>query len=189
MVWCFRRSKHIYKMPNKLIKQGYKVYGIADYRYIYDWIWSSKVFGIEEVLPYEDLTNTGALVRALIAMLPRKAITVYIDNYVTSVPLFSSLRSAEYGAVGTTRPHTAFPQLLAKLKASGVKFEWNTLLAHVVDNTLCLAWQDNNIVLALSTVHTVNTASDWIIKERKRPAITSTSGRIVRAIFQNNLTK
>ncbi|PVH71600.1 hypothetical protein DL98DRAFT_434870, partial [Cadophora sp. DSE1049] len=35
-VRCFRRSSHTYKMPNKLIKQGYKIFRIADHRYIYN---------------------------------------------------------------------------------------------------------------------------------------------------------
>jgi hypothetical protein len=70
-----------------------------------------------------------------------------------------------------------------------LKLKWNTLLAEVVDNTLCLAWQDNNIVLALSTIHTVHTANDFIIRLRKRPAKTSTSARIVRCIFGDDATK
>jgi hypothetical protein len=65
--------------------------------------------------------------------------TIYMDNYFTSVPLFESLRRLEYGAVGTTRPHDQFPQELSKLKKENMKLEWNTLLAKVVDNTLCLA--------------------------------------------------
>jgi hypothetical protein len=36
--------------------------------------------------------------------------------------------------------------------------KWITLLVKVVQNTLCLAWQDNNIVLALTNIHTVHTA-------------------------------
>jgi hypothetical protein len=101
--------------------------------------------------------------------------TIYIDNYFTSVPLFESLRRLEYGAVGTTRLHDRFPQALLKLKKENTKLEWNTLFAQVIDNTLCLAWQDNNIVLALSTIHTVYTANDFIARQRKRPAKTSTS--------------
>jgi hypothetical protein len=189
MIRCFGRSSHTYKMPNKPIKQGYKVYGIADHGYIYSWVWSSKVFGIEDIPLYDDLTNTGALVRSLVATLPRTSITIYMDNYFTSVPLFQSLRACNYGAVGTTRPHSKFPEALAKLKKEGFKLEWNTLLAQVVDDTLCLAWQDNNIVLALSTIHTVHTANDFVARQRKRPAKTSTSARIVRIVFGDCPTK
>jgi hypothetical protein len=92
-------------MPNKPIKQGYKVHGIADHGYIYSWIWSLRLFGLEELPAFDTLTNTGGLVRALVATLPRDSMTIYMDNYFTSVPLFQSLRNSKYGAVGITRPH------------------------------------------------------------------------------------
>jgi hypothetical protein len=69
------------------------------------------------------------------------------------------------------------------------KLPWNTLLAKVVDNTLCLAWQDNNIVLALSNIHTVDKTDDFRDKVRRRPAKTSTNGRIVRQVFGEDATK
>jgi hypothetical protein len=112
MVRCFGRSLHTYKMPNKLIKQGYKLYGIADHRYMYSWIWSSKKYRLEAILPQEGLTNTGAMVKALISTLPRIGITIYMDNYFTSIPLFKLLRNTAFGAVGTTRAHKAFPKEL-----------------------------------------------------------------------------
>ena len=55
------------------------------------------------------------------------------------------------------------------------KLEWNILLGKVVDNTLCLAWQDNNIVLALSIIHTIYKVDDFCEKLRKRPGKTSTN--------------
>ncbi len=90
-----------------------------------------------------------------------------MDNYFTSIPLFEELRDLNYGAVGTTRPHASFPDGLITLKEKySSKLEWNTLLAKVVDRTLCLAWQDNNTVLALSTVHTTNSINSF--QERLR---------------------
>jgi hypothetical protein len=59
----------------------------------------------------------------------------------------------------------------------------------VVQDTLCLAWQDNSIVLALSNIHTVDKAEDFRAKERRRPAKTSTNGRIVRDVFGDLLIK
>jgi len=62
---------------------------------------------------------------------------------------------------------------------TGPKLPWNTLLAKVVNNTLCLAWQDNNIVLALSNIHTIHNTDNFRDKIRKRPANkTLTNGRI-----------
>jgi hypothetical protein len=110
-------------MPSKPIKQGYKLFGIADHGYIYSWVWSLKIFFIEEVESYDSLTNTEALVQALVATLPRTRITIYLNNYFTSIPLFSSLRSIYYDAVGTTRPHALFPAVLSKLKKEGKKLD------------------------------------------------------------------
>jgi hypothetical protein len=48
---------------------------------------------------------------------------------------------------------------------------------------LFIAWQDNNIVTALSTVHTVHKPTDWVPRLRKRPATTSTSAKSAREPF------
>jgi len=177
-------------MPNKPIKQGYKIYGIADHGYIYNFIWSSREKGYQDILLRPNLTKTGCLVRTLALSLPRQRLAIYMDNYFTSVPLFTELRACNFGAVGTTRPHKDFPEELIKIKASyATKLEWNTLLATVVQDVLCLAWQDNNIVLALSNIHTVDKTEDLREKVRKRPAKTSTNGRIVRRVFGDNYVK
>jgi hypothetical protein len=177
-------------MPNKPITQGYKLFGIADHGYLYNFLWSSREKGLQDIVLQPNLTKTGCLVKNLALTLPRPYLTIYMDNYFTSVPLFSELRACKFGAVGTTRPHKDFPPELKALKERfAKKLEWNTLLARVVDNTLCLAWQDNNIVLALSNIHTVHKAEDWCEKLRKRPAKSSTNGLIVRQIFGDESTK
>lgn len=33
-------------MPNKPITQGYKIYSIADYGYLYNFLWSSREKGL-----------------------------------------------------------------------------------------------------------------------------------------------
>jgi hypothetical protein len=116
---------------------------------------------VQDAILYPTLTNTSCLVQSLALSLPQRRITIYIDNYFTSVPLFEELRTCEFGAVGTTRLYSEFPAGIKELKNQfSKKLKWNTLLAKVVKNTLCLAWQNNNIVLALSNIHTVYTAKD-----------------------------
>ena len=106
------------------------------------------------------------------------------------MPLFTELRACNFGAVGTIRPHKEFPDELIKIKTQyATKLEWNTHLTTVVQDVLCLAWQDNNIVLALSNIHTIDWTEDFRKKVRKRPAKTSTNGRIVRHIFADEPTK
>ena len=177
-------------MPNKPIKQGYKIYGIADHGYIFNWVWSSRGKGLQALFKHPNLTPTGSLVRSLVLSLPRQRLAIYLDNYFTSIPLFQELRNCGFGAVGTTRPHMQLPSNFKVLKTRfASSLAWNTLIAKVVDNTLCLAWQDNNIVLALSSIHTVDQVDDFRAKVRKRPAKTSTNGRIVRQIFGDKHTK
>jgi hypothetical protein len=40
------------------------------------------------------------------------------------------------------------------------KLPWNILVAVVEQNILCLAWQDNNIVLGLSNIYIIDKAED-----------------------------
>ena len=69
------------------------------------------------------MTNTEALVYALISTLPYSGITIYIDNYFTSVPLFESLCTKAYGVIGTTRAYKAFPKELVQLKSNRIKLK------------------------------------------------------------------
>ena len=127
-------------MPNKPITQGYKIYGLADHGYLYNFIWSSREKGLQEILLQPNLTKTGCLVKNLALSLPRRCLTIYMDNYFTSIPLFTELRACKFGAVGTTRPYKEFPLELKEIKERyAKKLPWNTLLAKVVDNTLYLA--------------------------------------------------
>ena len=113
-----------------------------------------------------------------------------MNNYFTLIPLFTELQACKFGTVGTTRLHKQFPSELSIIKKRfAKKLEWNTLLAAVVNDILCLAWQDNNIVLGLSNVHTVDKAEDFREKKRKRPAKTLTNGRLVRGVFGDLLVK
>ena len=133
---------------------------------------------------FPTLTPTSSLVRNLALSLPRRYFTIYLNNYFKSVALFSELRACNFGAVCTTRPQKEFPKSLVQLKTRfATKLEWNTLLASVVQDVLCLTWQDNSIVLGLSDIHTVDKADGFRENARKRPIKTSTNGRIVRKVF------
>ena len=192
MVRCFGRSSHTYKMPNKPISQGYKLYALADHGYIWYWIWASRAKSIIEVKKHEDLTLTGSMVFQLLQKLPPEPgrYTVYLDNYFTSINLFKRLRDEGIGACGTTRPSSSiqFHPTLAVLKESTLTREWNSLYTDIQNQVLCVAWQDNNTVAALSTVHTVHKDTDWVEPDwverlRKRPSKTSTNANTARKPF------
>jgi hypothetical protein len=62
------------------------------------------------------LTLTRSLIQALAHTLPRRDITIYIDNYFTFVPLFEELRSCQFGAVRTTRLYSEFLFKIKEIK-------------------------------------------------------------------------
>lgn len=203
MIRGFGRSHQTFKMPNKPIKQGYKLFAIADQGYILYWMWASRHKSLVEVHKQADLTVTGSMVLQLVQQgLPpcRNQYTVYLDNYFTTIPLFHRLRELGFGACGTTRPNASkslFPKALRVLKDSKKPLRWNKLYAvpacmdpsSGVDSVLCIAWQDNNLVTALSTVHTVHRPNDWVTRLRRRPAKTSTSAKVAREPFDDQSAK
>jgi hypothetical protein len=69
------------------------------------------------VLRFPTLTNTRCLVQTLALSLPRRFLTIYLNNYFTSIPLFSELRACNFGAVNITRPHRKFLNMLSDIKA------------------------------------------------------------------------
>jgi hypothetical protein len=53
---------HTFKMLNKPIKQGSKLFAIADQGYILYWIWASRNKSLAEVKRQDNLTLTGSMV-------------------------------------------------------------------------------------------------------------------------------
>ena len=120
MIQCFGRSLHTVKMPKKPIKQGYRVYALAEHGYIWTFSWSSRKQGIMEMFRYPGLTPTASMVMNMVQRLPvappaapnaapnaalnaapNAAYSIYMDNYFNSVSLFQQLREHGYGACGT----------------------------------------------------------------------------------------
>ena len=91
-----------------------------------------------------------------------------------------------FGACGTTRPRNGIPSQLIELKDHIKTIPWGTLYTAEAEGVLCLAWQDNNIVLLLSTIHSPET---YTPTKRKRPAATSTNAAIARAPFGDQIIK
>ena len=60
------------------------------------------------------------------------------------------------------------------------------LAAIVQNNVLLVAWQDNNLVLGLTTAYSVKAIEDLISKKRKRLSKTSTNARVVLPVFKEN---
>ena len=129
------------------------------------------------------------MVYYLIKQLPKLS-RVYLDNYFTSIPLFRLLRKEGYGLYRTTRLYSGgseFPTLLKEIKQFyATSLPFHQLVAIAVPDVLCFGWQDNNIVLALSTIHTVHTAQDFVERVRRRHQKTSTNGAVAWKAFGDN---
>lgn len=205
MIRCFGRTKHTVKMPSKPIEQGYKIFVLAEHGYIWTFTWTSRLWGIADLFKYDSLSPTASMVLKMIkklpglsdsmanlpantiANLPAKApYVVYMDNYFTSVTLFKELRELRCGACGTTRPQKGIPSQLVELKDHIKTIPWGTLYASEAQGILCLAWQDNNIVLLLSSIHLPELFTPT---KRKRPSATSTNAAITRTPFGDEAIK
>ena len=152
MIYGFGRSYYTFKMPNKPIKQGYKLFAIANQGYILDWIWASRHKSLIEVKKQKDLTLTGSMVIQLAEkglLSQHNNYTIYMDNYFSTIPLFNHLQQQGISTCGTTRPNASkklFPKALHILKDSKKSQEWNTLYAAPtsvnsnIDSVLYIAW-------------------------------------------------
>ena len=100
------------------------------------------------------------------------------------------LQKENISVVGTIRPlGINFLALLIILYKNWLaKLDWGTTIIDIVNNVLCISWQDNNFVLGLSIVHTIHQASSWVELEYKRPSKTSTNLAITQKVFGNSLS-
>jgi hypothetical protein len=94
MVCFFSCLSDTCKMPNKLIKQGYKIFALAQNSYIWHFQMFSKQHGIGGLQKVNKLTPTGSMVLQIARLLPKfpnSPYVIYLDNYFTFIPLFSIL--------------------------------------------------------------------------------------------------
>ena len=105
MIRCYGRSQHTYKIPDKPIPMGYKLFAMADHSYIWYFTWSSQKHGLAELVKHKDLTPTGSMVLGLVQRLLKisgQSLTIYLNNYFTSILLFQIMRQQGIRACKTT---------------------------------------------------------------------------------------
>jgi hypothetical protein len=61
-------------------------------------------------------TKTSYLIRNLAFFFLRRCLTIYIDNYLTSIALFLELYTCEFGVIGIIRLYKEFLEKLKQLK-------------------------------------------------------------------------
>lgn len=133
-------------MPKKPIKRGYKVWALADK---YGYLWNFDVYTGKSGDTVEK--NLGArVVKNLSAPLKNKNYFLYFDNYFTSYPLMSYLKSNGIYACGTvnmTRKH--LPQLKDDKSLKQGEYDWNTDQFSIS----IIKWKDKRSVSLLSNFH------------------------------------
>ena len=132
------RSVDKVKLPNKPIKEGYKVWVLGDAGYVYDWLWHSRVDGPEDIpekglnvdrvestelikLTKVHLAPTFALIlrlaQRLRAIHPERVFCFFLDNLFLNINVAQALLALRICCTGTTRKNAqGIPQWLIKLK-------------------------------------------------------------------------
>ena len=174
--------------PGKPIKEGYKLFAIGNEGYIYGYSWYSPVQGLEGRPKVKGLEDTSAMVFKLaIDLLPNNTI-LFIDNYFTCPELAMALRGRRITVYGTIKPERKdLPELLVQMKTEFAKdIPYRVLAAVIQKDVLQVAWQDNNLILGLTTAYSIREINDSITKKRKRPSKTSTNARVILPAFKEN---
>jgi hypothetical protein len=184
------RSPHTFRIKNKPNPEGYKILSLCDYGYTYTFMFVSRIAKSNvEAIP--NVNHIGAEVCHLVKQLPsRKAFNIFMDNYFSSINLFSYLRSQEYGACGTVRTNTAnFPFILREQKEERRTLQWDYLKGVVVNNVLSLLWIDNGPVTMITTIHKIDGVENRIERNRRKPRETSANASKLKTVFGNQTRK
>jgi Transposase IS4 len=132
------RTHHKVKLPNKPIKEGYKVWVLGDSSYVYDWLWHSRVDGPEDIptkgleVDMVEKTELKKLIKiqlapifALVVRLaqrlrqihPTRIFCFFFDNLFLNVNVAQALLALQICCTGTTRKNAqGIPEWLIELK-------------------------------------------------------------------------
>jgi hypothetical protein len=174
-------------IKNKPIPEGFKIFALCDHGYTYTFLPTSRIHQNEEVQKVDGITYTGSVVLYLAHQLPywKKTFNLFMDNFFSSIPLFSYLRAKNIGACGTVRSNSRkFPKELKVSKT--VKMAWNSRSGIVVDDVLAILWMDNGPVTMLTTIHGLEGDNWKVEKLRRKPRTTSLNAAKVREVFGDN---
>ena len=138
-------------VPKKPIKQGFKIWVLAD-----------AINGYFcDIVPYVGSTTgqtcTGLgerVVLELTASLPQTYHQVYCDNFFSSIPLFQTLLDNKMYACGTIRrDRKFFPKEILK---DAEKMNHGEMRFRQSNNLVASVWKDNKVVTVVSTLSSPN---------------------------------
>ena len=157
-------------IPTKAGGQGFKVYTLCWNNYILGAHFTSKIAKIDGLKKQKGLPDTSAVCLQLMKLLPANQHVCYLDNFFTRTELLRLLRGHGYAACGTAKQGSGIhPDLVTLREVSKKNQHWGMrTITTVQDEVLCMAWQDNNTVLFMSTAHSVADAERSRLKDIER---------------------
>ncbi|OAL28278.1 hypothetical protein AYO22_02984 [Fonsecaea multimorphosa] len=202
------RSKHTLKQKGKPIKQGYKLWCLGCVGgYYLDWLLHSPIEGAEgcnrrrpisfardangaPIMLSETFQVPIVLLKRLKDHWPHRNCLAFLDNLFLNLNVAQTLLALGIGVMGTTRKNSkGLPEKLIALKDINQALIYGGYRAIVKDNVLCFAWQDNNIVLGITTSFSLDKVGDFVIRDRRRPGDASTNARIALPVFGDSWIK
>ena len=116
---------------------------------------------------------------------------VFLDNLFLSVDVAHVLLNIGIGVMGTTRKNAAgIPDSFKNIKQLNRALLYGGLFSIQCGWVLCFAWQDNNVVLGVTTSFSLHRPKeDYTIRTRRRPKDSATNAAIAQPVFQGQLTK
>jgi hypothetical protein len=93
--------------------------------------------------------------------------------------------------MGTTRKTAVgVTDRLIKIKEHNTALQYGSTVSDTVGKALAFAWQDNNVVLSITTAFSLDPGiENWVLRTRRRPKLASTNAAIARPIFGDQHTK
>lgn len=190
------RSSYTTTIPGKPTPTGFKIWAIAQGGFQYTWNFhtpGAKNGPINTRTPVElggskkqgnGGNKTQAVALKLCEQLPGTGYHVFFDNLFTSLKFFELLRARGFGATGTCRTNSGVIQELVTLKNDDKKdvIPWGSKFAFPSpsNKVLQMGWKDNAFCLAMTTVISQDA---MIVRNRKRPKLTSSKAKTARVPF------
>ncbi|KAG5804466.1 hypothetical protein H9Q71_010955 [Fusarium xylarioides] len=153
---------------HKPIKEGFKIWAIAEGGYFLNWLWHSPqhiLTSSQLRLQFQatsadntiTLNPTQSVVVSLLNTLRKATYHVFLDNLFSSPNLFRVLRKQGFTATGTLRLNSGVHRDLVELKTldrqGRLLWHWNQLLRLPTSDHLVMqfAWKDSKLMLMAST--------------------------------------
>ena len=101
-------------MRTKAASHDFKIYFLCVQNYLYNFLFTSKVFKISLLEKIKGLSDSSSMVLQLAKSLPKPySHVIYMDNFFTNVKLYTALKELGIGACETAKNESGFlPELL-----------------------------------------------------------------------------